>query len=170
MNKFSKTMGMLGVAATLGLASAAANAGDLAISVGVGGEVLPGVYGTVNVTNAHPRLVIADPVIVERRAVYGPPVYLSVPPGHARHWERYCGRYNACARPVYFVRSPEYRDFSPTYIRSTYVVRDYHYDRDDRHEYRERHEDHDGWRGRGDDDHGPGRGHGHGHGHGHDRD
>jgi len=31
-----------------------------------------------------------------------------VPPGHAKNWAKHCHRYDACARPVYFVRSAEY--------------------------------------------------------------
>jgi hypothetical protein len=31
-------------------------------------------------------------------------VYLRVPPGHRRNWSRFCGRYDACGRPVLFVR------------------------------------------------------------------
>lgn len=33
------------------------------------------------------------------------PIYLHVPPGHAKNWRSYCGRYDACGQPVYFVRS-----------------------------------------------------------------
>ena len=29
---------------------------------------------------------------------------LYVPPGHAKNWGKHCGRYNACGRPVYFVK------------------------------------------------------------------
>jgi hypothetical protein len=36
------------------------------------------------------------------------PVYVHVPPGHARNWRRHCHRYNACGHPVYFVKSAEY--------------------------------------------------------------
>jgi hypothetical protein len=31
-------------------------------------------------------------------------MYLYVPPGHAKDWSKHCGKYNACARPVYFVQ------------------------------------------------------------------
>ena len=37
-----------------------------------------------------------------------PPLYLHVPPGHAKKWSKHCHKYNACDRPVYFVRSAEY--------------------------------------------------------------
>ena len=36
------------------------------------------------------------------------PLYLHVPPGHAKHWRKHCHEYHACNRPVYFVRSAEY--------------------------------------------------------------
>ncbi|HEX6592681.1 MAG TPA: hypothetical protein VF050_11840, partial [Moraxellaceae bacterium] len=73
------------------------------------------------------------------------PVYLHVPPGQAKKWSNYCGRYNACGRPVYFVRDDWYNN--------TYVPA-----------YRERHGG--GKPGKG--GHGHGKGHGNGHGKGHD--
>ena len=27
-----------------------------------------------------------------------------MPPGQAKKWSKHCGRYNACGRPVYFVK------------------------------------------------------------------
>jgi len=45
-------------------------------------------------------VVIRQPAVV----VQQPPLYLYVPPGHAKNWGKHCGRYNACARPVYFVQ------------------------------------------------------------------
>ena len=38
------------------------------------------------------------------------PVYLRVPPGHAKNWGKHCQRYGACGVPVYFVRDDWYRD------------------------------------------------------------
>lgn len=130
--------------AALALASAGVSqAGDLGIHVILSGEVAPGVYGQVQFGNAPPPpLVYAQPVLIEAQAAPPPPVYLHVPPGHARNWRKHCREYNACNRPVYFVRSAEY-------------------------EPRREHDDHDHDHGHdGDDEHG----HGHGHGHGHDRD
>ncbi len=128
--------------AALALASAGVSqAGDLGIHVILSGEVAPGVYGQVQFGNAPPPpLVYAQPVLIEAQAAPPPPVYLHVPPGHARNWRKHCREYNACNRPVYFVRSAEY-------------------------EPRREHDDHDHGHD-GDDEHG----HGHGHGHGHDRD
>jgi hypothetical protein len=99
------------VAATLIGSSSAARAGELNIGVILSGEITPGVYGQVMIGNTPPPpLLYAQPLIVERlpRGVHPTPVYLHVPPGHARKWARHCHRYNACGRPVYFVRSAEY--------------------------------------------------------------
>lgn len=70
----------------------------------------PAYYGPLYLdSGARPALVYTQPVVVERRVVYGDPLYLRVPPGHAKHWTKHCARYNACARPVYFVRDDWYR-------------------------------------------------------------
>jgi hypothetical protein len=79
------------------------------VRVIVSGEVAPGVYGRVDISNSpRPPLVSADPVVVVRRARAPGPVYLHVPPGHAKNWAKHCKKYNACSRPVYFVKSAEY--------------------------------------------------------------
>ena len=95
----------------LGLASLHAVAGQPVIQVSVGGEVAPGVYGRVDFGNAPPPPVVyAQPMVIAQPAqrVVMQPVYLHVPPGHAKKWSRHCHRYDACGRPVYFVRSSEY--------------------------------------------------------------
>lgn len=168
-----------------GLALAPTQAQAVNISIGVGGEVLPGVYGSVNIDNGrYPALVYAEPLIVTRPSRILSPVYLHVPPGHLKKWGRYCDRYGACARPVYFVKSRDYYDFSPRYIEQRYVYRDRityvnrgGYDRRDvydrrdyqRRDYQRRDYDRRDYR-RGDDH----RGHGNhwkhnGHGKGHDK-
>jgi hypothetical protein len=90
-----------------------AQAQNVNVGVTITGEVVPGVYGQVVLGNAPPPpLVYARPVIAEPVVVAEPvrvePIYLHVPPGHAKHWRQHCREYNACNRPVYFVRSPEY--------------------------------------------------------------
>ena len=89
-------------------------AADVGLTISVGE---PGFYGELNIGDiGRPRLINAEPVLVERRYRDLAPVYLRVPPGHARDWRRYCDRYNACARPVYFVRDDWYRDvYVPKY-------------------------------------------------------
>lgn len=75
-------------------------------------DLRSGVYGRVEFGNAPPPpLVYAEPVIIAPpppRVVVPAPVYLHVPPGHAKHWSKHCRKYNACDRPVYFVKSEEY--------------------------------------------------------------
>lgn len=119
--------------ALMGLA-ATAQAADLNVGVVISGEIHPGVYGRVEIGDVRPPLVYERPMVIlaEPRRHYEP-LYLHVPPGHAKNWRRYCGRYNACNRPVYFVRSAEYE---PGYRRD--------YDRErDRDDHRDRNNDHD---------------------------
>jgi hypothetical protein len=65
-----------------------------------------------------PRLVYAQPVVIERVPEYRgvAPIYLHVPPGHEKHWRKHCREYNACGRPVYFVRDDWYNnEYVPRY-------------------------------------------------------
>ncbi|AEB84733.1 hypothetical protein Alide2_2369 [Alicycliphilus denitrificans K601] len=139
-----------------GLGLAAAMVGGQAhaqayVNATVSGQIAPGVYGRVDIGNGPaPVLLFPQPVVVAPPAVYVPrsPIYMYVPPGHARHWSKHCARYAACGQPVYFVKEPPRR---PGHF----------------HGYRDRHDGRDHWRGhRRDDDR---RDHGHrGHGR-HDR-
>lgn len=66
----------------------------------------PGVYGRIVVGDTRPTVIHAQPVIVAP-ARYAPvrrPIYLYVPPGHQRNWNKHCHRYEACGQPVYFVQ------------------------------------------------------------------
>ena len=47
-------------------------------------------------------------IVKQPRPVAVVPVYMHVPPGHAKNWSKHCHKYNACAQPVYFVKSAEY--------------------------------------------------------------
>jgi hypothetical protein len=39
-----------------------------------------------------------------------------VPPGHAKHWNKHCRKYNACGQPVYFVQDRWYQQvYVPRY-------------------------------------------------------
>jgi hypothetical protein len=140
----------MGSMAAIALAAAGTGrAGDLGINVILSGHVAPGVYGQVQLGNTSPPPVVyAQPMLIEPQAAPPPPVYLHVPPGHAKNWRKHCREYNACNRPVYFVRSAEYE---PDYGR-----RNHGHDRDDHRHDR-------------DDDHGHGHGHDHDHDHDHDR-
>ena len=99
--------------------AAPAMAGDVGISISLGE---PGFYGQIDLgTVGRPRLVSEQPVLIERRYRDVAPVYLRVPPGHQRNWRRYCDLYNACARPVYFVRDDWYREvYAPRYREEHY--------------------------------------------------
>ncbi len=92
-----------------------ATAGDVSVGVTITGEITPGVYGRVDLSNRPPpRLVYAQPMIIEPapRAVVLAPIYMHVPPGHAKNWRKHCHEYHACDRSVYFVRSAEYESDS----------------------------------------------------------
>ena len=100
-----------------GALSSLAHAGDLDVGVTIRGEIVPGVYGRVDLGGrAPPPVVYAQPMIVEQAppSVVVEPLYLHVPPEHAHEWRKHCHEYHACNRPVYFVRS---REYAPEYIR-----------------------------------------------------
>lgn len=78
------------------------------VSVILQGEVRPGVYGRVQIGPAPPPLVYEKPVVIVPAPTPVEPVYLHVPPGHAKDWKKHCKKYDACGRPVYFVKSAEY--------------------------------------------------------------
>ncbi|PPE65432.1 hypothetical protein [Caldimonas caldifontis] len=99
------------------LAAALAGAPFLAAantSVGVSVSVnQPGFYGRIDIGHAPPPAVIyPQPVIIAPPAVivHQTPVYMRVPPGHAKNWGKHCHKYNACSRPVYFVKYDEDRE------------------------------------------------------------
>lgn len=91
----------------VGAWSLSALAAEPYMNVTVGGVLTPGVYGRIDIGNAPPPPVIyAQPVWVQRPQVVVPvqPLYLYVPPGHAKKWAKHCHQYNACGQPVYFVK------------------------------------------------------------------
>ena len=98
----------------LAAAATCAQAQNVSVNAVITGQVVPGVYGQVVLGNAPPPPVVyQQPMIVQPApVVYGAPpvepIYLHVPPGHAKHWRKHCHEYHACDRPVYFVRSEEY--------------------------------------------------------------
>jgi len=118
-----------------------AQAADVGVSISIG---QPGFYGQLDIGSYPPPvLVYSEPIVVRRPVgVVYEPIYLHVPPGQAKKWHYYCGQYNACGRPVYFVQDRWYNDvYAPRY-RSEHGYGD----RGDRHEHH-------------------GRGHGHGRDH-----
>jgi hypothetical protein len=98
-------------AAAVGLALSIAPAFAQDVRVTISGEVAPGVYGRVDFGSRPPPPVFyPQPVIVVKppQAAVVPPIYMHVPPGHAKNWSKHCKKYNACGHPVYFVKSAEY--------------------------------------------------------------
>ena len=78
------------------------------VSVQVGER---GFYGRIEIGNfPRPPVVYERPIIIERVPVtiVREPIYLHVPPGHAKNWRRHCHKYNACGQRVYFVRNDWY--------------------------------------------------------------
>ena len=85
-------------------------AADVGVSVSVG---QPGFYGRIDIGNAPPPVLIyPQPVIIQKVYVAQPPppLYLHVPPGHAQKWSKHCHKYDACSRPVYFVKDDWYNN------------------------------------------------------------
>lgn len=155
-------MKQLLLAASLLAFSSVCAAQDVGVSINIG---QPGFYGRIDIGNtAPPPVIYREPIIVQRPAHYSAePLYLRVPPGHAKKWSKHCAAYRACGRPVYFVQDNWYlNEYAPRY-------RAEHGRGGPHHEER----DHSGGHGKGhgrDKDHGGGHGHGHGHGKGHGRD
>jgi hypothetical protein len=91
-----------------------AQAGDVGVSISIG---QPGFYGQIDIGGyGPPQVLYRQPVLVERRNWYPAPVYVRAPPYQYGNWRRYCGLYNACARPVYFVRDDWYQNvYAPRY-------------------------------------------------------
>lgn len=103
--------------AVLLAASVTASATDVGVSISIG---QPGFYGQLDIGDfpyPQPRLIYRNPIVVYPVAgVIYEPLYLRVPPGHYKNWRRYCGRYDACGRPVYFVQDRWYeREYVPIY-------------------------------------------------------
>jgi len=90
------------------------SAADVGVSVSVG---QPGFYGRIDIGSfPRPVLVYPEPIVVRPIGVTYEPIYLHVPPGQAKKWHSYCGQYNACGRPVYFVQDRWYNDvYVPEY-------------------------------------------------------
>ena len=76
---------------------------DVGVSVGIS---QPGFYGRIDIGRVavQPVLVYPQPVIIARPVVVQQPIYMHVPPGHAKNWRKHCAHYGACGRPVYFVQ------------------------------------------------------------------
>ena len=152
-------------AVALAAAAVPTLAADVGVSISVG---QPGFYGRIDIGQfPHPVLVYPEPVIIQP-APYGVvrrPIYLHVPPGHAKDWRRYCHNYGACGQPVYFVQerwydevyAPRHRDSHRSVHRPPHNERRYDAPRGRSHDGRP---GHSGSRGQDKGKGNPGRGNG----------
>ncbi len=103
------------------LSAASAHATDVGVSVSVGDS---GFYGRIDVGTMPkpPPVVYQTPVVVQpaQFPAERPPIYLRVPPGHAKHWKKHCHKYDACGERVFFV---EERWYSEVYAPSRQAER-----------------------------------------------
>jgi hypothetical protein len=132
-------------AAATGMAPA--RAADVGVSLSIG---QPGFYGRLDIGDyPPPQLIYQQPRVVRTVPVSRPPIYLNVPPGHAKNWRRYCRHYDACDERVYFVRNTWYeREYVPHYQRRHVDRRDDRGDDRRRDEHRGDRRDNDHERGR----------------------
>jgi hypothetical protein len=118
--------------------SAPALSADVGVAITIGH---PGFYGLIEMSGyERPPLLYSRPITIQRvrRGPAVQPIYLNVPRNHAKNWRRYCGRYQACNRPVYFVRNDWYSNvYAPQYREQhRNDRRDERHDRDDRNDDR----------------------------------
>jgi hypothetical protein len=110
---------LFAAAAVVAAVTAPAFAADVGVSVQVGE---PGFYGRIDVGSfPQPQLIYRQPVVIQPVpvGVVREPIYLHVPPGHAKNWRKHCHKYNACGQPVYFVRDGWYnQEYVPRYRES----------------------------------------------------
>jgi len=107
-------MKRLFIAAALTLAAVSpVLAADVGVSISIGD---PGFYGRIDIGDyPQPRLMYREPRVIYREAAREP-IYLHVPPGHAKNWRKHCGKYNACGERVYFVQDSWYNQvYVPRY-------------------------------------------------------
>lgn len=118
-------------------ASVPARAADVGVSVSVG---QPGFYGRLDIGDyPAPQVFYRQPRLINRDGIGRQPIYMHVPPNHARHWRRHCRQYDACGERVYFVRDNWYNnEYVPRYQERDFSRQE------ERHDWR--HED-----GRGED-------------------
>jgi hypothetical protein len=115
----------------------------------------PGFYGRIDLGDFRaPPVMYAQPIIIERSVHYAAePIYLRVPPGHAKNWRKHCHRYQACGQRVMFVRDEWYSNTYAPHVRQ-------------QHSRGGRDRDHDGDHDRGDHRGGKHKDKGHDKGHG----
>lgn len=112
------------IAAVLAFASTSIFAADVGVSIRIGE---PGFYGRLDIGGyPPPQVIYREPRTMYRSAMHRTPIYMNVPPGHAKNWPKHCRKYNACNERVYFVQNSWYsQEYVPRY-------QQHHSHRDDR--------------------------------------
>lgn len=112
--------GMAGkaAAAAAALMIGAAQAGAATqVNISIGDS---GYWGAIPMMNGlRPDVWNTTPIVAIGAAIAGASIlYLNVPEAQRRDWRHYCSRYDACGRPVRFVKNNWYRDhYAPEYRR-----------------------------------------------------
>lgn len=132
-------------AAALVAVSATAMSADVGVSISLG---QPGFYGQIDIGGYPPPPVIyRQPRVAYYVPEDRPPLYLRVPPRHAKHWSKHCRAYNACNERVYFVKDNWYRnEYAPRHQARSDHRGNKHRDHrggDERHDRGDRGGDHD---------------------------
>jgi hypothetical protein len=111
MKRFLIATAVAGLVASIAAPSFAA---DVNVSVRIGD---PDFYGRLDLGGyPPPEVMYREPLMVERIVDRREPIYLRVPPGHAKNWRKHCHRYGACGERVFFVRDDWYRhEYAPRY-------------------------------------------------------
>ena len=94
------------LAAALVVAAVPLLAAEVGMSVSIGE---PGFYSRIDIGDyPQPRVIYRQPIMARHVEVDREPIYMHVPPGHAKNWRKYCRNYNACDERVYFVQNNWY--------------------------------------------------------------
>lgn len=134
-----KYLGSAAAGLTMVLTSGGVNAVNVDVNINIG---QPGYYGRIDIGDfGRPQLIYSEPRVIYRNVAPREPIYLHVPPGHAKNWRKHCAKYNACGERVYFVQNSWYeREYVPRYQAR-------HSAREERHE--DNHDDgHKGYKNR----------------------
>lgn len=131
----TRAMGLL----TMTLSAASVQAANVDVSINIG---QPNYYGRIDPRDyGRPVLLYDEPRVIYPAAARRDPVYLHVPPGHAKNWRKHCNKYNACNERVYFVQDSWYqREYVPRY-EAAHHERGHDYRDERREERRDKHED-----------------------------
>lgn len=114
MNRFLIAAAAVVIAAAMTTFSTAAFAVGIGDFLGIG---QPNYYGQLDIDGyPRPQLLYRYPRVIGHVPRNRPPIYLRVPPVHAKHWKKHCRQYNACNQRVLFVRNNWYtREYAPRY-------------------------------------------------------